>query len=426
MSAFAPARRNILLIVADDLGLTLGCYDDPNARTPNLDRLAREGTRFVNAFATTASCSPSRSVMLTGLYNHTNGQYGLGQADHNFYMKPNVVPCSRLVKAAGYKTAVIGKFHVNPPAAFQWDLKDEGDTFDVASLAARVKKFAAGAGEQPWYIHLGFGDPHRGPGARFHVDGEVTFDAAKIRVPAHLPDTAATRADLAEYYTAVEKLDRGVGLVLDSINLEETLVVFISDNGMPMPNAKTTLYDAGVHLPMIARVPGAKKGVVSRAMVSYTDLVPTFLDWAQAKGPAYALPGKSFLPVVEQADPAGWDKVYLSHTFHGVNMYYPMRGVRTKRFKYLRNLYPELTFPHASDLSGSATWQGFAKSGAKVYGKRPIDAYLHRPAEELYDVVADPDEVKNLAADPAHRATLEALRADVLAWRKSTKDPWLQ
>ena len=421
-------RRNLLLIVADDLGLSLGCYGDANARTPNLDKLATEGVRFTHAFATTSSCSPSRSVMLTGLYNHQNGQYGLAQADHNFHLKPNVKPLAKMAKDAGYQTGVIGKFHVNPPAQFDWDTRQEGDTFDVDILHRRVQDFTAAAAAKgvPFYLHVGFGDPHRGPGARFHVGRKTSFDPHEIKVPPFLADTPAAREDLAEYYEAVRRLDRGVGLIVDSLRasgqLDNTLLVFISDNGMPFPNAKTNLYDSGVRLPMLARGAGLPSGQVTNAMVSWIDLVPTFLD-AAALPARTDLPGRSWLAAARQQNVTGWDRVFLSHTFHGVSMYYPVRGMRNRRYKYLRNLNPEIEFVHATDLSGSPAWQG--RNPALPMGQRPVQNYLHRPAEELYDLQADPDEIVNLAPQPQHQPTLEAMRQQVEQWRKETKDPWL-
>ena len=130
------------------------------------------------------------------------------------------------------------------------------------------------------------------------------------------------------------------------------------------------------------------------------------------------------LPVLEQENPAGWDEVHFSHTYHEITMYYPMRGMRTKRYKYIRNLFPELEFPFASDLWASATWQSVKSGGGKL-GKRPIEAYLHREGEELYDIQNDPDEVANLAGLAAHQKTLVAMRAEVHAWRKRTRDPWM-
>ncbi len=170
----------------------------------------------------------------------------------------------------------------------------------------------------------------------------------------------------------------------------------------------------------------SRRRLVNNAMVSFVDLAPTVLDWAGAKGPDYPLHGRSILPLLEQENPAGRDEVFFSHTFHEITMYYPMRGIRTRRYKYIRNLCPELEYPHASDLWASPTWQSVLKAGERgMVGRRRAQDYLHRPAEELYDITVDPEEVNNLARSAEHREALKQLRARVDAWRRETKDPWL-
>jgi len=249
-----------------------------------------------------------------------------------------------------------------------------------------------------------------------------------VTVPNHLPDTPDVRADLADYYQSVARLDHGVGLVVQALEetkqLDNTLVIFVSDNGIPFPGAKTNLYDAGVNLPLILKKPGQKAGVVCGAMASWTDIAPTVLDWAGVKPPAN-LPGRSLLPVLEQENPTGWDTVYGSHQFHEVTMYYPMRMARTRTHKYILNLAHPLEYPHPSDLWASPTWQGILTRGDKMMGRRSVAAFLHRPKEELYDLTRDPAEVKNLAADPGSSKVLEELRGKLAAWRKQTADPWL-
>lgn len=429
------ARPNILVMIADDLGLHTGAYGDGQARMPNLDRLASEGVRFTHAFCTTASCSASRSVILTGLQNHANGQYGHAHDFHKMSLLPHVRPLPALLKAAGYRTGLAGKFHVAPAAQFGWDYLAEGRGRNVQSLAERARTFLSAAEGQPWFLYLGYDDPHRAARgfANEQAHPGVTpqrFDPAAVRVPSFLPDNAATRGEVAQYYQAANRFDQGVGMVLDLLRtrgeLERTIVVVMSDNGMAFPNAKTNLYDAGARLPFIVRAPGVRGGRVNEAMIHYPDLTPTVLEWAGAKAPEYALHGRSFAGVLGEERPAGWDQVHFSHTFHEITMYYPMRGTRTRQFKYLRNLYPELTFPHASDLWESPTWQSVVAAGDRgKVGQRPAAQYLHRPAEELYDVAADPDEVNNLARVPAHGGTLERLRRETQAFRKRTGDPWM-
>jgi N-sulfoglucosamine sulfohydrolase len=431
LQAQTGRQRNVLLMIADDLGLHTGAYGDKTARTPNLDRMADEGVRFNHAYCTTASCSPSRSVMLTGLHTHSNGQYGLGHASHNFGMMPNIVPYPRRLKEHFYSTGVIGKLHVNVPRGYGWDY-ERGGGRSVYEMAQQAKSFIQNCGSNSWYLHMGYTDPHRDAGGfanRAYPGVKANgFDPAKIAVPSFLPDNPAVRADLAEYYESTNRLDQGVGFMFDVLRetgqLDNTLVIFLSDNGMPFPNAKTNLYDAGTRMPFIVRAPGQRRrGLVNNAMVSFADLAPTVLDWTGARSlPAQ---GRSWLSVFEEENPRGWDEVYFSHTFHEVTMYYPMRAVRTRRYKYIRNVAHELEYPPAADLWGSRTWQSILRAGDKaMIGRRSLRDYLRRPAEELYDVANDPDEVRNLAADASHRAGLEEMRSKLFEFRKRTNDPW--
>jgi N-sulfoglucosamine sulfohydrolase len=427
--------RNVLLMIADDLGLHTGAYGDKSAITPNLDRLAQEGVRFTNAFCTTPSCSASRSVLHSGLHNHANGQYGHAHAFHNFAYLPFVKPCSALLKEAGYKTGVVGKMHVNPIQRFRWDLDSQGADRDVRNMADRAQTFIQSSSGMPWFLQIGFGDPHRDATGFANRDYKgvkrTPFDPAKVPVPSFLPDNSPTRAEIAEYYEASNRCDQGVGMLLDILKssgqLDNTLVIFLSDNGMPFPNAKTNLYDAGARLPLIVRAPGNRAGgAVNNAFVSWTDITPTILDFTGAKPPEYAMHGRSFLPVLEQENPSGWDRVFFSHTFHEVTMYYPVRGMRNARYKYLRNLFSELEFPFASDLFESKTWQSIRAAGETgTIGRRNASRYLHRSPEELYDIKADPDELNNLADQPQHRAALDAMRSEVKAFQQRTKDGWL-
>lgn len=436
----AAAPKNVVLLVADDLGLQVGCYGDPVAKTPNIDALAKSGTRFASAFASVASCSASRGTILTGLPTHACGQYGHAHAEHNFHSFRTVRGLPALLAPAGYRSGVIAKLHVQPKEVYPFDVEVQNNGRNPAQIASEVKKFLADTGEKPFFLLVGFTDPHRSAKG-FANDGKypadvpaIKFDPKAVPVPYFLPDQPEVRAELTEYYQAVARLDDGVGRVMkvleEAKKLDDTLVIFLSDNGIPFPGAKTTLYDAGVRLPLVVRKPGQKPGVVSTAMVSWTDVVPTVLDWCGVKPEpagkkAVERPGKSMLPVLEQDTADGWDAVFGSHQFHEVTMYYPMRMVRTRQYKYILNLAHPLEYPHASDLWASPTWQGVLKRGDTLMGSREVKAYLHRPKEELYDVAADPNELKNLAAEAAHAKALGELRAKLAAWRERTNDPWL-
>ncbi len=439
-----PARQvraepggNVLLVIADDQGLDAGCYGSA-VRTPNLDRLAAQGTLFTQGYATVSSCSPSRAVLYTGLYSHSNGMYGLAHDVHNQSLLEWVVTLPRLMSAAGYATALIGKKHVKPDSALKYDAElapEMPGRRDVALIAAEAGKFMRAQKGRPFFITVGYSDPHRaavnfGNTRAWPGVPRVTYEPNSVPIPAHLPDLPAVREDLAQYYESVSRLDSGVGLLLQELSAaghdHDTLIIYLSDNGRAFPGAKTTLYDEGIHLPLIIRAPRAKAGVRSDAMVSWIDITPTILDFAHAAGPAaYELPGRSVLPVLGAPRPPGWNKIFASHCFHEINQYYPMRALRTPRYAYIVNLANELSYPIAGDVASSPSWKAIEASRSKI-GKRTVDAYLHRPAEELYDIAADPDQVVNLAGEPHHRQTRQEMREELSAWRVATKDPWLE
>lgn len=434
--ATSTARgRNVLLLISDDQGLDLGCYGTPVA-TPRLDRLAREGTRFSHAFAAVSSCSPSRAVIHTGLYGHQNGMYGLQHDVHHQSLLDGIETLPSLLRRAGYATALVGKKHVGPDRAFPFEAElvpERSGIRDVREMAVAAASFIRSTSDRPFFVTVAYSDPHRaatdyGNDRAWPGVMPVRYDPAKVHVPSHLPDLPAVRRDLAEYYESLSRLDTGIGMLLDLLaesgRAEDTLVVFLSDNGRPFPGAKTNLYGPGLHLPLIIRAPGGAPSV-NDAMVSWTDIAPTLLDWAGVAPPAYPLSGRSLLPILGKTGDPAHDAVFASHEFHEINQYYPMRAVRTRTHSYILNLAHPLDYPVAGDVAGSPSWRAIAAAPAIRLGKRTQAAYLKRPAEELYDLTRDPDELVNLAADPAHAAVRDTLRARLLAMRKATRDPWL-
>jgi N-sulfoglucosamine sulfohydrolase len=429
-------RRNVVLLIADDMGRTLGCYGDRAAKTPNLDALARRGVRFSHAFAAVSSCSPSRSTLYTGLHTHTNGMYGLAHAEHNFHSRPGVKSLPGLLRPAGYRTGIIGKIHVQPRSVYDFDVEmTKGvNPRNGVVMAKAARKFIADAGEAPFCLVMGYTDPHRAlkgfaNEAKYPGIPATKYDPKDLPLPYHLPDTPEARADLADYYESSSRLDANVGLLLEVLKEtsreRDTLVIFLSDNGIPFPGAKTTLYDAGIHLPLIVHKPAQKKqDIVNSAMVSWVDVLPTILDWAGVKPPAN-LAGRSFLGILEEEKTKGWDRVFASHTFHEVTMYYPMRAVRTRGYKYIRNLAHKLDYPTAADIYNSGTWQDVLKRGDGMLGKRAVRGYVHRPLEELYDLEKDPHELSNVADVGAYEKTLAEMRQVLRAWQEKTRDPWV-
>lgn len=454
LSIWAATQRNVVLFVVDDQGRDAGCYGNPVIQTPNLDKLAADGTRFEYAFCTTSSCSASRSVILTGLHNHANGQYGLQHGYHNFQTKTSVQSLPVLLGKSGYHTVSIGKYHVQPEPVYHFEtyLKgNQGGARNAVSMAEKCREVIEARDGRPFFLYFCTTDPHRGGGKANDLpyapdyfgnnrkyDGvtEVHYDAQDVIVPPFLPDTPECRAELAQYYQSVSRIDQGLGRLVEILKeagqYENTLIIYLSDNGIAFPGAKTTLYDPGMRLPCVVRAPSQKKrGIATDAMVSWTDITPTILDFAQIDPKAflpddYMFHGRSFLPVLDQEHPDGWDVVYASHTFHEVTMYYPMRVIRTRQFKYILNLAYQLPYPFASDLWGSSTWQGMLKQGEDaIYGKRRIKDFIHRPRNELYKLDTDPYEIVNLADNPEYADTLLSLQNRLRNFQEATGDPWI-
>jgi N-sulfoglucosamine sulfohydrolase len=442
-AAKGSSRRaqNILLIIADDQGYDLSCCGG-KVRTPMLDSLAAHGTLFSQGYATVSSCSSSRATLYTGLYSHTNGMYGLAHDVHNFSLLDDVKTLPWMLRQSGYRTALVGKKHVKPDALLPYDAwlaPEQPGIRDVALMGHLAGRWIREQGGQPFFLTVGYSDPHRdatnfGNSRAWPEVERQIYSPADVLIPAHLPDLPGVRQDLAQYYESVSRLDSGVGILLkelrDAGHEKDTLVIYLSDNGRPFPGAKDNLYEPGLHLPLIIRSPQQSKlGVINRAMASWIDVAPTILDWARVTPPTgyrYApLPGRSLLPILGEVDPPGFDRVFATHSFHEINQYYPMRSIRTRRYSYFLNLEPSLAVPVASDVQLSPSWKAITGTPGAKLGKRTLEAFTHRPSEELYDLAADPDEVQNLVAAPAHAAMLADLRKQVRDWRLATHDPWL-
>ena len=470
-SAVEDRRRNIVLLVSDDHSPDLGIYGNPVIQTPNLDQLARDGVRFTNAFATTASCSASRSVILSGMHNHRTGQYGHNHDFHRFESWENIKGLPVLLQEAGYRTARAGKYHVGPEETYAFETVLTTAARNSPSLAEATRAFLEADDDRPFFLYFATYDPHRG--GRFRDDGtraglddfetpddfgnrsngaqqveSIVYDPSEIPVPGFLPDTPTSRVELAAYYQAVSRMDSGFGRVIDLLeetgNYDDTLIIYLSDHGIAFPGAKTTTYEPGLRSPLIVRHPDLEqRGIVNDALVSWVDITPTILDFADVEPPTYdlqimlepvraqmeathGLHGRSFLGILEQTTDNGWDEVFASHTFHEIQMYYPMRVVRGRRYKLIWNLAHGLTFPAAADLWESPTWQQIYRQGPDaMYGPRRVEEYMHRPRFELYDIESDPLESNNLADDPEYADVLSALQARIREFQRTTQDPWL-
>ena len=463
------ATKNVVVIVADDLGWQLGCYGDKQAKTPHIDKLAAEGVRFTRAYCTTASCSASRSVLMTGLFNHATGHYGHAHGDGHFSTYDSVRTLPVLLTEAGYRTCSIGKYHLAPEATYHFETyRNDGiqGARNSVRMAENAKAWISEKDDRPFFLYWCSTDPHRAAQGFANQPKDdaypgvtpACFNADQMKVPAWLPDAPEVRQEWAEFYEAINRLDQGVGALTQALketgHWDDTLVLFLADNGPPFPGAKTTLYDPGARLPLIVRDPTRRSDVrTTDALVAWVDITPTILDFCDVT-PKPAPPvtprenggssegarpakntklqpvtfhGRSFLKALsdEHAAENGFGEIFGSHTFHEVTMYYPMRSVISGRHKLIFNIAHELPYPFASDLYASPTWQMALRTKLPIYGKRTTSAYIHRPRFELYDLETDADELQNLADAPQHAKLLADLQGKLKAWQKQTRDPWV-
>lgn len=436
-SVRAATRPNILLCIADDASWHhFGANGDPVVRTPVFDRVAREGVNFRHAFTSSPSCTPSRGALLTGQHF-----WRLGEAGNLWSRWPNTAPVyPDLLAQAGYRVGLQGK---------GWgpgDFKFHGRTHNPAGPA--VKDFATFLEDTPrgtpFCFWFGSTDPHRlydrGSGLKAGLRLE------DVSVPPFLPDTPAVRSDLLDYCAEIERFDRDIGAMLKLLEargeLDNTLVVITSDNGFPFPRGKATCYDAGTRMPLAirwpARVPG---GRAVEDFVSLTDLAPTFLEAAGLKPPR-EMTGRSLLPLLTSGK-SGQVERRRDRAFFGRERHanvrendrgYPIRAIRTKDFLYLRNFAPDRwpagdppiygDVDQANDIAGSPSKQAVVEHGGDPAIQRLFElAFGKRPAEELYDLRADPWQMNNVAGDPCYARQRKRLAADLMRELKRTGDP---
>jgi arylsulfatase A-like enzyme len=440
IAAEGPKRPNVVLIIADDMAWDdCGAYGNRGVRTPNIGRLAREGMRFDRAFVTASSCSPSRSSIITGRYPHNTDAEEL-----HWPLPPAQVTFVEKLKASGYWTAAVGKWHLGNAVKDRFNLVREADPtgFQLeAGKGTRTRMTARGSGaaqsgcdqwvpvlrdrprDKPFFLWLAALDPHRDyePGAvpEPHRPEDVV-------VPPYLPDVPEVRNDLALCYDEISRLDRYVGEVLAELDrqgiAEETLVLFLSDNGRPFPRCKTTLYDSGIRTPFLVRWPGhIRPGSRCGSLVSTIDIAPTVLRLAEiAPGPI--VQGKDFSPLFQDPAAKVRDLIFAERNWHD----YAARGraARSERFKYIRNGDHESPLTPPADAVRSPTFRAMRR--LRDTGKLPpvqrscFDS--PRPAEELYDVDTDPHELVNLAGDPKFAEVLGGMRRALSEWELATGD----
>jgi N-sulfoglucosamine sulfohydrolase len=445
-SARAAERLNLLLITVDDMSAdSIGAFGCKlRNTTPNIDRLAEEGLRFTRAHVQVGNCMPSRNVMWSGRYPHNNGVEGFYQVKDPDY--PVLVD---LMKDAGYFTAIRHKVsHSTPYHPYGWDLVldtlpdgTKAHVKDPVSYGVSTRRGirAANAEGKPFCLVINIADPHK----PFHAQGRGGETVADPHTPTRVftPDEPPTPGflftdpvvskELAHYYSSVRRADDGVGHVLqtlrDSGAADNTLVMFLSDHGMPLPFAKTQLYHHSTHTPLIFRWPGVTKAgsVDQQHMVSAVDFLPTLLDVVGVAHPE-GIDGRSFASLLKGETQDGRQMVIKEYNENAGGSRDPMRAVQTKRFLYLFNSWSNGERVMATATTGTPTYRRMAQLAEtdQTIAARH-DLYRHRVVEELYDVENDPDCLVNLIDAPAHQRELATLRKTLEVWMVETGDHML-
>ena len=429
---------NFVLIIADDLSFTdIGSYGSPNAITPRLDLLAAQGVRFTHCYTANATCVPLRNMLYTGLFPVRTGSYRNHTDCH-----PGTISIVHYLTQLGYRVGLSGKYHVGPRESFPFE--------DVPGLTTNcviatdnyifdyVREFMTRDASEPFFLVVGFVQPH----VPWTVGDRSLFDPATLELPPHWADTPETRQSYVEYLAEVTFLDYQVGELIDIIDgaglKDNTVVIFLSEQGAQFPGAKWTLWDQGVRTGAMLRWPGVvEPGRVSGALIEYTDFVPTILDIARRGQPPAPtepfdldnldLDGSSFLAVLEGKTDEHGKYAFGIHNNIPEGPRYSIRSVRTKQFSYIRNYHHEeqylIRFTHLDpNQPFYPSWRRAAEQGDER-AIRAIQRDEWRPFEELYDMIADPWEMNNLIDSAEHQEILQELRDALDAWMKQQGDP---
>lgn len=405
-------RPNILWIIAEDLYPDLSCYSTPLVRTPNIDRLAADGIRFTNAFTTAPVCSASRSALMTGMY-----QTSIAAHQHRTTplspLPGDVGLITDYFRAAGYFTSNCAGLNWERPGKTDFNFRVDR-AFDGTDWRQR-------GADQPFFAQVNFSETHRA----FKKDRSNPINPESVVVPPYYPDHRVTRQDWADYLECAQVLDQKVGAVLKRLredNLtENTIVFFFGDHGRPHVRGKQFLYEGGIHIPLIICWPGRmEQGSVVEDLVSAIDLGPTCMSLAGIKPPGH-LQGEIFLG----RDRSSRKYIYSARdrcdeTFDRI------RCVRDKRFKYIRNFYPNLPYTQTNLYKlrqyPVLTLMQVLHAEGKLTPEQARFMAPARPEEELYDLVTDPHELRNLAGEKEFEIIVSRMREALNSWISGTGD----
>jgi N-sulfoglucosamine sulfohydrolase len=418
----AGERPNFVFIIADDVGWNdIGCYGNDVVKTPNIDRFARGGIQFNNAFLTASSCSPSRCSIISSQYPHSTGA-----AELHTPLPEDKIPFPLLLKENGYYTAQAGKWHFGPAVHRAFNLFTDNNGFDngnggednwVPFLENRPK-------DKPFFFWFASFDAHRPWGAD---DFHISHDPSDVIVPLYFADTFETRQDIASYYNEIARFDYFVGEVRKELEkqgvIDNTVIIVMSDNGRPFPRCKTRVYDSGMKTPFIVFWPKGiqHKGVQSESLISSIDIAPTILELAEIEPPS-EYQGYSFVPILNNPSEEIRNVVFSEHNWHDYEAH--ERMARTKEFLYVLNSRSNFTNCGPADSKRSSTQYALNKvrdNGQLTAAQNDI-FMSPRPGEELFDVKNDPLQIINIASLPAFQKKLKEMRKLLKNWQYNTGD----
>lgn len=420
---------NVVLVHSHDTGRYIEPYgyDVP---TPNLQGLADDGVLFRQAFCAAPTCSPSRGALMTGTSPHVNGLIGL--THRGFEIEDYSNHLAQFLSRNGYETVLAGQQHEaegktreqaartklgydaipNDPGTTEGFEAPHQRAEDDYATARRAAQYIRRASDDPYFLSIGFENTHR----EFPFDA-LTVNPGHLQPPDTLPDVPAVRRDMAGFATAAGYVDACVGHVIDALreagDMEETLLLFTTDHGIPFPENKCTLFDGGIGVSLIARIPGGPRGEVVDSLVSQLDLFPTVCDVLDLDAPD-RLEGSSIMPLVRGNTDSIREAIFSEVTYHAA--YEPKRCVRTDRYKYIRRFDEEfhrVVLPNVDD------------GPSKAFLSKHDLADRTRPREALYDLHHDPHERENLATEQEYEDIRIAMSHRLAEWMTRTGDPLL-
>lgn len=426
--AAAAEKPNFLVVIADDATYCdLPLWGGQNVEMPNLDRLAAEGLVFDQAYLSISMCLPCRTEMYTGLYPVRSGACWNHSA-----ARPGTKSICHHLGDLGYRVGIAGKTHIRPRSSFPFEMVEGFERGCVSPTAdydcSGIEEFMARGTAEPFCLVIGLVVPH----VVWTVGDPGHFNLKELKLPPNLADLPQTREDFAKYLAEIEYLDIQIGEILATLDgtgkSDETLVLFTSEQGAQFPGCKWTNWDTGVHTGFVARWPGRiEPGRRTDAMIQYADVLPTLVEAADGTVDPADFDGSSFLPVLLGKKNTHRQYAYAMHNNVPEGPPYPIRSVRDREFRYIRNLSPERIYIERHIMGVEehnpywARWMFMSGENDRAY--ELIHRYMRRPAEQLYHTSEEPYEMTNLADDPAYAEVKARLSAELDRWMESQEDP---